>query len=92
SEIAKRSRKPASEVRVLIDDVLSRLILVPMELLAAAAERAASLAKAADALDDAPYVACALVVKAPVWTLDKDFERMKDVQTLKTSAFFPPNA
>jgi predicted nucleic acid-binding protein len=89
-EITKRARKPPSEVQALIDDVLARLILVPMELLAASADHAASLAKAADALDDAPYVACALVVKAPVWTLDKDFERMKEITTLKTNDFFSP--
>lgn len=91
-EIAKRARKPASEVRALIDDVLAQLILVPVELLSGVADRARAIAKAADALDDASYVACALVVRAPVWTLDKDFERMKGLETMRTSDFFPTQA
>ena len=88
-DIVIRTGKPHAEVESLIGDLLQQLIFVPVALLEPRYDDAMRLSKAADAQDDAAYVAVALVLDAPVWTLDDDFDRIGGIRRLRTRDFYP---
>ena len=85
SEIVARSRKPEAILRAVLEDLLSAIDLVPVEMYSNSMERAREIARRADAKGDKDYLAMALAFDAPVWTLDKDFARATGVRALHTS-------
>jgi predicted nucleic acid-binding protein len=84
SRIASRSRVPQETVRVLIEDFLSVFELVPPGAYAAWMVPAGKLSRLAGAIEDAEYVALALALHAPIWTLDRDFSRIPGIRVLAT--------
>ncbi len=84
AEVARRSRLALPTVDAVLEDLLSALELVPPGIYAGLLPEARDLARAADALPDTEYVALALALNAPVWTLDKDFPRIRAITTLNT--------
>jgi predicted nucleic acid-binding protein len=85
SEIVARSRKPEAILRAVLEDLLSAIDLVPVEMYSNSLERAQEIARRADAKGGEDYIAMALAFDAPVWTLDKDFTRATGVRVLHTS-------
>ena len=66
----------------LLDDVFSRVAVVPRVAFADALPEARSLTARADAAGDEDYVALALKLRAPVWTYDKDFHRIPKIRVI----------
>jgi len=84
SRISARSGLPIESVRALIEDLLEALELIPVGVYAEFLPGAASLVARANAAGDQDYVALALFLDAPIWTLDKDFDRISEISVLKT--------
>ena len=82
--IASRARLSIETVRALTEDAFEAIELLPPPTYAHLLSEATALAKAADALGDEEYIAMALLLEAPVWTLDKDFRRVKGIDCLNT--------
>lgn len=83
-KVARRAGVPATVARAALRSALRRIVIVPGERLAPVLEEARLRARAAGAEDDAAYVALALLLDAPVWTLDKDFGRIDGVRVVTT--------
>lgn len=70
--------------RVAIEAVLrtlrTRITILPASTTQHVYERAKVLAEEADADHDEEYVALALAIDAPIWSLDKDFDRIAEIQ------------
>ena len=84
-EIVARSGKSEATLRAVLEDLLSAIDLLPVEMYSNSLERAREIARRADAKGDEDYLAMALALDAPVWTLDKDFTRASGVRALRTS-------
>lgn len=84
AEVVARVGLPAATVEAVLSDLLGSIDLVPSGAYANGMSRARRLAAAADAVGDEDYVALALSLDAPVWTLDHDFRRIPGLKTLTT--------
>jgi len=84
SRIASRARLPMETVRALTEDVFEAVDLLHSATYAHLLADATALAKAANAQGDEDYIAVAMLLNAPVWTLDNDFRRMKGIRCLNT--------
>jgi predicted nucleic acid-binding protein len=84
SRIASRSRVSLGTVRALTEDAFESVELLPASVYTHLLADATALAKAADARGDEEYIATALFLDAPIWTLDKDFRRVKGIKCLNT--------
>ncbi len=84
-KIAKRAGVDATVVRALLADIRNRIEVVPETLLAAVAPEARTRAAAAHAKGDEGYVAAALALDAPIWTYDRDFERIRGIRVTGTA-------
>ncbi len=83
-DVSLRSQLSAETVRVVLEDLLSQIELAPFGLYAHRIEEARRVMGKAHAPEDVDYVALALSLDAPIWTLDNDFRRMSRVATLTT--------
>lgn len=83
--IAKRTGKPKEIVSTFLKDILSNVEVVPTEIFAGNLESARKRTQAAHAENDEAYVALADYLDAPVWTYDKDFQRVSGIRVLVTS-------
>lgn len=83
--VARRTGLPRETVRMILEDLLRHVEVVPMSELRAVESRARDAAKNAGDENDWEYVALSWVEHAPIWTYDADFSRMKGVQTTSTS-------
>lgn len=83
-EVISRSQKPEGTVRAVLEDILSAIELVPPEIYSGSIDRATEIARRAGARGDEDYIAMALALDAPVWTLDLDFVRTPGVTVLRT--------
>ncbi len=84
SEVAERAGLPRGTVESVLADVLSAIELVPPGIYSFALGEARNLAAAAHAKGDEDYIALALALEAPIWTLDNDFRRVPQIQAIAT--------
>jgi predicted nucleic acid-binding protein len=82
--VVKRSRLPREVIEAVLADIRARLAEVPGTLLMPRMEEAMRLAVAAHAHGDEDYIALALTLDAPIWTFDKDFQRVKGIKVATT--------
>ena len=80
--IARRAGLSTEVVLSLIEDLLSRVSIVQPQGYRGYLNKASSLAERAGALGDEDYIALALALDAPIWTLDKDFGRIAGIRTI----------
>lgn len=83
--IAQRADLPVGVVSAVLDDFDARIEVAPEPMLEAFFEEARERARIADAEGDEDYIALALALDAPVWTYDKDFERVDGLDLVTTS-------
>lgn len=67
-----------------------RITVIPPEATAHVFEQAKRLTEKADAADDEEYVALALALDAPIWSFDKDFDRVQGLQRVDSKALEAP--
>lgn len=84
-KIAARARVDRTIVKALLVDIRHRVEIVPEAVLAPFRPDAEAMARAADAEGDEDYVAAALALKAPVWTYDRDFARIRGIRVVGTA-------
>lgn len=72
----KRLGVSEETARALLQDILARIQVIPLEALEPHVEAATRTCSKAAAQGDEWYVACALAVRAPIWTFDPDFGRI----------------
>jgi len=84
SEVVLRTRKPEATVRVMLEDLLAAIDLLPPEVYSGSMDRAKSVAGRAGCRGDEDYIGLALALDSPVWTLDSDFGRVPGLRTLRT--------
>ena len=84
-EVVFRTKNPEATIRAVLEDLLSAIELVPAEAYSGSIARALRLSKREDAEGDEDYIALALALDSPIWTLDKDFDRVRGIITLKTA-------
>lgn len=84
SRIAARARLPMETVRALTEDVLGAVDLIQPGAYGHLLADATASAKAAHAQGDEDSIAVALLLSAPVWTLDNNFRRVKGIRCLNT--------
>ncbi len=80
--VAHRARLDPVTVRALVEDVLEAIDLVPPAFYAQFSVKAGEIVRRAGARGDVEYVALALLLDAPVWTLDADFRRIPGLAVL----------
>jgi predicted nucleic acid-binding protein len=83
--IASKSRLPESTVEAVIADILGAIDMAPPGVYTPWLDLARKLARDADALGDEEYIALALALEAPIWTLERHFSRIQGLRTLSTS-------
>lgn len=86
-KVADRTELPEPVLRGILNALLDRFEIVPDALIEPTRAGARELVEAADAPGDEDYVALASALDAPIWTLDRDFDRIPQVETLDTRAF-----
>lgn len=69
-------------ISTLLDDLFSRIAIVPREAFESRLSQAIRLADRAGAMGDEDYIALALVLAAPIWTYDNDFHRIKGIRVV----------
>jgi predicted nucleic acid-binding protein len=84
-DVVYRTGKPEATVSATLEDLFSTIDLVPAGVYYRSMAKARNIAKSAGAEGDEDYIAIALALEAPVWTLDKDFVRVAGIRTLQTS-------
>ena len=82
--VASRARLPLATVAAVLEDLLGSIELVPPGAYSAWMATARILARRADARGDEEYIALALALDAPIWSLDKDFLRVRGLRVLST--------
>ena len=85
ARIAARAQLDPASVAALLEDVGEAVEFVPRD---AYGERAADgrrLANQAPAHGDEEYIALALWLEAPIWCLDNDLRRVRQLRVLSTS-------
>lgn len=83
-EVASRARIPRATAEAILEDLLGAIELIPPGVYSAWTNAARGLTHTAGATGDSDYVALALAIEAPVWTLDKDFTRIPGIRLLAT--------
>ncbi len=87
--IASKARLPELTVEAVVRDLLGAIDLAPPGLYASRIDSARKLAREADALGDEEYIALALALPAPIWTLERHFARIHGLSTVSTSELDP---
>jgi predicted nucleic acid-binding protein len=82
--IVARARLPSEIVATLVDDLRSRIEVVPRGAYSDALDEARVAAEKAGAMGDEDYVALAVTLNAPVWSFDRDFLRIPGVRHIST--------
>lgn len=85
AKIVKRARVPRPVAAAVVEDVRTRVQVVPAAMLAPFLGEARRRTATAGAWGDEDCVALALAMKAPVWTLDKDFRRIRGIRVVTTA-------
>lgn len=88
-KVARRTGQDPRVIQALWTDFRARILLVPNALLEPFWEAARSRVQAADAWGDGAYVAPALALKAPIWTLDHDFRRIEGIEVITAADLLP---
>jgi predicted nucleic acid-binding protein len=83
-KVVKRARIPGETVRAVLEDLLDCIEKMPPGVYASTIVQARRLAVLADALADEDYIALAMGLDAPIWTLDRDFQRVPGLVVLST--------
>lgn len=83
-DVVVRSKMSEVTTRAVLEDLLGVIDLVPIEVYSSSMDQAREIARRADARGDEDYIAMALELDAPVWTLDKDFARTPGLSILRT--------
>lgn len=80
--VARKSTTDARKLRRVLEAVWSHIDIVPPKAYAHARPDAQDACKVAQAWDDDEYVALAMALQAPIWTLDRDFERVAGIEVV----------
>jgi predicted nucleic acid-binding protein len=84
ARISRRSHVAPSTVRALIEDVFQVVELVPAPLYDRFRASAPTSTRRANARGDEDYIALAMFLDSPIWTLDEDFRRIPGLSVLTT--------
>lgn len=84
SQIATRAKIPVITVEAVLDDLLAAIELMPPAVYSGSIQAGRDLARKVGAIRDADYIALALALGAPIWTLDKDFSGIPGLRVLST--------
>lgn len=79
-ELADDAGVPRIAIEAVMRVLRSRITVIPAEATEPFIEDARRRAAKADALGDEEYVGVALALGAPVWSFDKDFDRVAGVE------------
>ena len=82
--VAARAQVPVATAEAILEDLLGVIDLVPPGVYSPWMDVARGMALRAGALGDEDYLALALALKAPIWTLDKDSLRLQGLRVLST--------
>jgi predicted nucleic acid-binding protein len=82
-DLARRMGLPVEQARLALGLLLERVDVVPKTAYDASIGEAEGLLRGSD-LDDAPFLALALALGAPLWTHDKALHAQQRVPTLAT--------
>ena len=78
------SRVTPTVLSTLLEDLFAQLTVVPRDGYDEQLGEAKKIVRRVDAEGDEDYVALALSLRAPIWTYDKDFLRIKEVRVVRT--------
>lgn len=78
------SRVTPTVLSTLLEDLFAQLTVVPRDGYDEQLGEARKIVRRVDAEGDEDYVALALALRAPIWTYDKDFLRIKEVRVVRT--------
>lgn len=82
--LSRRKGLTPEQGAVILEAILANIELQSAAAFAATYAAARTGAHAAQAWNDEDYVALAFSLHAPVWTYDKDFQRIKGITTVTT--------
>lgn len=82
--ILAHSQVAPADLSALLEDLFSRLTIVPREGFGTRLGEATRIVARANAMGDEDYVALALALGAPIWTYDKDFSRIREVRVVRS--------
>lgn len=83
-ELAHDIGVPRVALEAVLRTLRPRLTVIPPEATEHMIQEAKRLAEKADAGNDAEYVALALAMDAPIWSFDKDFDRIAVVKRVES--------
>ncbi|MCI4347714.1 MAG: PIN domain-containing protein [Thermoplasmata archaeon] len=83
--IGRRTGLRAEILSALVEDLRSRMEVVPRGAYSDYLDEARRMVRKANADGDEDYVALALTLRAPIWTYDNDFDRMPEVRRISAS-------
>lgn len=82
--VASRAKLSEPTIRLVLEDLFRAIELIPEGVYSAWIGRASVLAREASAEEDSDYIALALALDAPIWTLDKELRRVPGLRILAT--------
>lgn len=82
--VAARAKLSEPTVRAVLEDLFGAIDLIPAGAYSGWLEKASALARRAGAERDADYIALALALDAPIWSLDGDLRRVPGLRILAT--------
>lgn len=82
--VATRAKLSEVTVKTVLEDLFGAIELIPVGVYSAWMEKATALAGSAAAKEDPDYIALALALDAPIWTLDDDLRRVPGLRILAT--------
>lgn len=85
-ELAEAAGVPRLALGAVLRVLRPRITVIPPEATEHVIQRARLLAAKAQAPDDEEYVALALAMDAPIWSFDKDFDRIPGVRRVDSKA------
>ena len=80
--VATRAKLSEVTVKTVLEDLFGAIELIPVGVYSAWMEKATALAGSATAKEDPDYIALALALDAPIWSLDDDLRRVPGLRIL----------
>lgn len=80
--VIERTGMDQHQTRRLLDSILARIDRVAPEVYGHLLAQATEACGEAQAWRDEEYVALAMALQAPIWTLDRDFERVAGIEVV----------
>lgn len=87
--LATHTKVSVESVDLALAWITDRVEVAPAEVLIPFSVRARTIAEEADAAEDEDYIALALALQAPIWTFERDFERMSGIELIRSIPLDP---